>query len=55
MKKIVLLAILAGLALWYFDFSRRMTEQSIAKAYQEQTHTMNVRDAAYLCSHMASG
>jgi hypothetical protein len=54
-KKIVLLVILAGLALWYFDFSRRMTEQSIATAYQAQARAMNAMDAAYLCSHMASG
>lgn len=55
MKKIILLAILAGLALWYFDFGRRMTEQSITAAYQEQARAMSVMDAAYLCSHMASG
>jgi hypothetical protein len=54
MKKIILLAILAGLAVWYFDFGRRMPERAITTAYQEQAR--HERDGCgLLCSHLADG
>ncbi len=52
MKKIVLLLILAGLALWYFDLSRRMTEASIHEAYREQLKATQASNAEAICSRM---
>ena len=54
MKKIVLLVILAGLALWYFDFSRRMDETSIREVYREQIKATEAFNAEAICSRMAN-
>ena len=37
MKKIVLLVILGALAWWYFDGSRKLTEEQVRAHYMEQT------------------
>ncbi|HET7266660.1 MAG TPA: hypothetical protein VFJ15_00965 [Oleiagrimonas sp.] len=52
-KKIMLVVILAGLAFWYFDYSRRMTVEGITASYQEQVQALNKMDGEYLCDHLA--
>ena len=53
MKKLVMLAILAGLLIWYFDLSRRMTEELIAEAYREQVKAFHDSNSELLCSRMS--
>ncbi|RDI97118.1 hypothetical protein DVT68_18750 [Dyella solisilvae] len=53
MKKLILLAILAGLAFWYFDYGRRMTETQIREAYAADEEAMRRFDADSLCARMA--
>ncbi len=52
MKTLVLLIILIALSLWYFDFSRRMTDTSIRESYQVQAEAFARFDALPLCAAM---
>ena len=52
-KLIVLLAILAGLAWWYFDGSRRMTEDMVRENYRAEHEALVQFDAPSLCKHLA--
>ncbi len=53
MKKLILLAILAGLAWWYFDVCRRMTEEQIRESYTQQTEAIRQFDAESLCRRLS--
>ena len=53
MKKLILLAILAGLAWWYFDHSRRMTEADIRASYAADVDAMLRFDGEFLCARMS--
>lgn len=53
MKKLILLAILAGLAWWYFDHSRRMTEADIRASYEADVDAMRRFDSGFLCARMS--
>ena len=53
MKKIVLLVILGVLAWWYFDGSRRMSEDQIRAYYAEEVRIMNDLDKERLCLAMS--
>lgn len=53
MKKLILLAVLAGLAWWYFDQSRRMTETHIRESYAADMDAMRRFDADSLCARMS--
>lgn len=52
MRTIVLLVILTALAVWYFDFSRRMTDSSIRESYRTQVDAFARFDAVPLCAAM---
>jgi ketosteroid isomerase-like protein len=52
-KKLILLAVLAGLAWWYFDGSRRMTEAHIRAAYEADMDAMRRFDADAMCARLA--
>jgi len=49
----ILLAALAILAWWYFDGSRRMTEEQIRASYHAQAEAMEQFDADKLCERMS--
>jgi hypothetical protein len=53
MKKLILLAILAGLAWWYVDQSRRMTEAHIRESYAADLDAMRRFDADSLRARMS--
>lgn len=53
MKKIVLLVILGVLAWWYFDGSRRMSEDQIRAYYVEEVRIMTDLDKERLCLAMS--
>lgn len=53
MKKIVLLVILGVLAWWYFDGSRRMSEEQIRAYYAEEVRIMTDLDKERLCLAMS--
>ncbi|WP_201314505.1 hypothetical protein [Dyella sp. EPa41] len=53
MKKLILLAILAGLAWWYFDHSRRMTDADIRASYEADMDAMRRFDGEFLCMRMS--
>lgn len=53
-KKWLLLAVLAALALWYFHFDRRMSEASIRGFYDEGIQAMMRFDAEWTCSRMTA-
>jgi hypothetical protein len=53
MMKWILLAVLAGLAWWYFDYSHRMTEAQIRESYAQQTEAIRQFDADALCKRMS--
>ncbi|AIF48332.1 hypothetical protein [Dyella japonica] len=52
MNKLILLAVLAGLAWWYFDYSHRLTETQIRAAYEADTDALRRFDADSLCARM---
>ncbi len=52
-KKLILLALLAGLAWWYFDASRRMTDAQIRESYAQQTEAIRQFDAESLCKRLS--
>ncbi|QNK01559.1 hypothetical protein [Dyella telluris] len=52
MMKLVLLAVLAGLAFWHFDVSRRMDDNQIRAAYEADAEAMRRFDADALCERM---
>jgi hypothetical protein len=54
LKKIVLLIIAIGAAVWYFDIGRKMTEASIRESYQQQLDALQRFDAEPLCAALAS-
>jgi ketosteroid isomerase-like protein len=53
MKKLVLLVVLAALAWWYFDGSRKLSEEAIREHYQEQLEATASFDTERLCAAMA--
>jgi hypothetical protein len=53
MKKLILLAVLVGLAWWYFDGSRRLTEDMIRQSYQAEREALRQFDAPLLCKRVA--
>lgn len=53
MKKLILLAVLAGLAWWYFDGSRRLTENMVRQNYQVELEAMRNFDAPLLCKRVS--
>ncbi|WP_430390293.1 hypothetical protein [Dyella sp. 20L07] len=53
MKKVILLLVLAGLAWWYFDYSRRMTEAQIRESYDAQAEATRQFDAKKLCDRLS--
>jgi hypothetical protein len=53
MVKLMLLAVLAGLGWWYFDGSRRLSEDDIRAAYQADLEAMQRFDADSLCARMS--
>jgi len=53
MKKLILLAILAGLAWWYFDHGRRMSEADIRASYEADMDAMRRFDGEFLCARMS--
>ncbi|WP_114241493.1 hypothetical protein [Dyella sp. C9] len=53
MKKLILLLVLAGLAWWYFDVSRRMTDAQIRSAYDDTIAAMRRFDADALCNQLS--
>lgn len=53
MKKLILLAILAGLAWWYVDYSRRMTEADIRASYEADMDATRRFDGDFLCARMS--
>lgn len=52
MKKVILLAILAGLAWWYFDHSHRLTEADVRASYDADVDAMRRFDAESLCKRL---
>jgi len=52
-KKLILLAILAGLAWWYVDGSRRMTEDMVRENYRAEHEALLQFDAPSLCQRLA--
>jgi len=52
-KLVLLLAVLAGLAWWYFDASRRMTEAQVREAYSEEAEAILKFDAKELCGRLS--
>lgn len=55
MKKVVLLAVLAGLAGWYFHFSRQLDEKLVNEYYDQQLLMLTEFDGQGLCATMAEG
>lgn len=53
MKKLILLVGLAALAWWYFDGSRRLTEDMVRENYQAELTALRNFDAALLCKRVA--
>jgi hypothetical protein len=53
MKTIVLLVILGALAWWYFDGSRRMTEEHVRAHYTEQNRIVTALDSPSACLALA--
>ena len=53
MKKLILLAILAGLAGWYVDHGRRMTEADIRASYEADMDATRRFDGEFLCARMS--
>ncbi|HEX6610948.1 MAG TPA: hypothetical protein VF051_09245 [Hyphomicrobiaceae bacterium] len=53
MKKAILLVVLAALAWWYFDGSRRLSEEAIREHYREQLEATASFDTERLCAAMA--
>jgi hypothetical protein len=53
MKKLLLLAVLAALAGWYFDGSRRITEDMVRENYQMELEAMRNFDAPLLCKRVS--
>ncbi len=53
MKKVILLAILAGLAWWYVDHGRRMTEADVRTAYEADIDATRRFDGEFLCARMS--
>ncbi|MGO1072669.1 hypothetical protein [Lysobacter sp. CA199] len=54
MKKWLLLAVLAGLALWYFHFDRCMSETAIRAFYVDHVEALKRFDAEWGCSRMTA-
>lgn len=52
MKKVILLIVLIAAAVWYFDLSRRMTEETIRETYQAQLEALQRFDAKPLCDSL---
>lgn len=53
MKKVLLLVLALVAAWWYFDGSRRMSEESIRAHYKEQLAAYDRHDAEALCKTMS--
>ena len=51
-KLIVLLAVLAGFAWWYLDYSRSMTEALVRESYSEEAEAILKFDAKLLCARL---
>ncbi|OOG56315.1 hypothetical protein B0E48_09065 [Rhodanobacter sp. C03] len=52
MTKVILLVLVIAAAVWYFDFSRRMTDASIRASYQAQIDALGQFDAEPICTAM---
>ncbi|WP_130618144.1 hypothetical protein [Dyella amyloliquefaciens] len=53
MKKLILLAILAGLAWWYFDHGRRITEADVRASYEADMDATRRFDGDFLCARIS--
>jgi hypothetical protein len=53
MRKLVLLAILAGASWWYFIGGRTITEAHVERFYQDVDHATGMRDPDALCALLA--
>lgn len=53
MKKLILLAILAGLAWWYVDHGRRLTDADIRASYEADMDATRRFDGDFLCARMS--
>jgi len=54
MKKVVLLLVLAGLAWWYFDGSRRIDDEAVRNHYKDMLAMYDENNADALCAQMGS-